>query len=243
MGFLEMKRNALLNDFIWHAGVEAIAAYQFKGASSRAKAAKDLTGHEYNLKSSVSGRRYSKTYAKTTWDTTKGFGFLPISYMENADLNARKDIKTIIIRYSNYLYPTVLSMTSVTVANPIIYLGMAKTSTYGFDDGNHIFVVKTYTLREYIENHFTWTLNYLESKATVPSDAVVAYSTDGSLYINGALQQTTAYQANVDLDFWGVQAGTLIGTNGPFYIQAAAFYSTVLDASTIADYSNQMAEI
>ena len=244
MGYLEMKRNALLNDFVWYAGVEAIAAYQFKGVASRSKAAKDLTGHGYNLKSSVS----SKRYRKTTWNTDNGFGFPSTSYMENADLNARKDIKTIIIRYSNATVGTMLTMTSPKVDNPIIYLGTGLTYPYPVgEDSNHILVIKNATVTEYTENNFRWSINLPQSKSAVQQEGVVAYSTDGNLYFNGVLQQTTSYKSAVEINRWGTQAGTLISTYqmgaSTLYVQAAAFYNTVLDASTIADYSNQMAEI
>ena len=250
MGYLELKRNALLVDSIWH--VEAIAAYQFKGASARSKALSDLTGHGYNLKSSVA----SKKWKKATWSTANGFGFPATSYLENVDLNARTDIKTIIIRYSNVAIPTMLSMTSVNVTNPIIFLGVSPLDTYGFDSSNHILVVKSKTIKiggykpsgsedKMIESYQQWTLNYLESKSAVQASGVVAYTTDGKIYFNGALQQTTSDTATVNTKYFGTQAATLIGTNTAQtgYIQAAAFYTKVLDASTITNFSEQMAAI
>ena len=234
---------------------DAIAAYQFKGASSQSKALKDKTGNGYDL-----SRTHGSGASSPSWTTANGFYFNNNSWLTNSALNKRQDIKTIIVRmksmpnYKMVAYPKGSSGNAI-IYNPVLCYGATiYTGTAGWQNYSKPIVMVSIKPPEVmwgVSDEELWTyasmgkctLTYYEGASTVSGTGVLA-CTNKKIFFNGvnqnATKKTVQLQTNQHNQF-GTTPCTLRGDGG--YILAAAFYNKVLSDSKINDISEVMAEI
>lgn len=220
---------------------DVIAVYQCKGAENQADALKDKTLNGYNLSPS----------SGVTWDAEHG---LMSGYAENSALgvlSANKEIKTGIIRFSNYKHTANNEFLSYLRFGNILMLRSqfsyqqhdtsgAKTAA----GAGEMAIFKSHGEGDSSSGHWN-SLYWTRANRYAPSSGVLAYDRNWHMFLDG----TALNYGQASCTGWSAVGGKPSTTNNrPLqmtnaYVIAAAFYSVVLSENAHKQIAQMMMTI